>query len=179
LITVQKKSQTEGITIRVGKETLASIRKEARDRQVSTNTLISQIFLEYIDWHSSAAKAGFIPIRTSILRKMLGKMSEQDIESMAHRVAKGESEDFVLLLRDEYNLASTLDVIERWIRISGYPYKESKVGSVRSFVIQHDLGRKWSVFLSELYKMIFESFDRGELNVKFTDSTVHLSFHEM
>lgn len=54
---------------------------------------------------------------------LIDRLSEQEITSLAEHIAKKETKDFVLLLRNEYNIEPALDVIETWIRISGHPYR--------------------------------------------------------
>lgn len=57
---------------------------------------------------------------------------------------------------DENNLVSTLNHIETWIRMSGFPYKvevdEDK--ELYSYVIQHDMGKKFSVLLAARARVI-------------------------
>jgi hypothetical protein len=49
-------------------------------------------------------------------------------------------------------------------------------GDVHTFLIQHDLGLKWSVFTEQLLTQIFHSFlPDKELRFQTTDNTVILS----
>jgi hypothetical protein len=72
--------------------------------------------------------------------------SNKEITSIAEYIAKKETKDFVLLLRNEYNIESALDVIETWIKISGHPYRHEVNYTSHSYVIQHDMGRNWSLY---------------------------------
>jgi hypothetical protein len=68
-------------------------------------------------------------------------------------VTKSQYSDIILLLRDEYDVTSTLDVLETWIRVSGYRYKHevNDDGNIHRFVIHHDMGRKMvSVYIHSL-----------------------------
>ena len=60
----------------------------------------------------------------------------------------------MLLLRHGYKLEMVLDVIEIWIRISGYKYKSEMTGDTQLHIVQHDMGKKWSFYLAELYRYI-------------------------
>lgn len=44
-------------------ETMKNLREEAKQKDISINTLLNQIIKEYLNWHSNAAKAGFIAVR--------------------------------------------------------------------------------------------------------------------
>jgi hypothetical protein len=165
---------TESVTLRFHKYILDRLRKDAQDKQVSLNTLLNQIAIQHLDWHAHAAKAGFITVRKGSIMKMLEKISEREIIEIAESTARKESKEFVMMLRNEYNLISALDVIETWIEITGYSYRHEVRGSEHFFIVQHDMGIKWSLFIREIYRFVFEDF--GLARVDFDSSENALSF---
>jgi hypothetical protein len=69
--------------------------------------------------------------------------------------------------------------LESWIKISGYPHRHEQTnnGHVRhSYVIQLDMGMKWSTYLASLYQILFAElgqnskieFDKTENTLAFT-----------
>ena len=93
-----------------------------------------------------------------MISNLINRLSEKEISCIAEYIAKNETKDFVLLLRNEYNLGSALDVIETWIKMSRYPYRHEVNNTRHSYVIQHDIGKNWSLYLAELYRFLFEEF---------------------
>jgi hypothetical protein len=86
-------------------------------------------------------------------------LSEQDIISVAENVAKSANKDSILLLEKEYTMKSALNFLESWIKISGYVYRHEEINDGQNrhmYVIQHDMGMKWSVYLANLYQLLFE-----------------------
>jgi len=85
----------------------------------------------------------------------------------------------MLLMKNEYTTKSALDFLESWIKISGYPYKHEESHNGQSYVIQHDMGKKWSIYLPSLYQFLFDElginkkieFDKTENTLAFTIST--------
>jgi predicted DNA-binding ribbon-helix-helix protein len=165
---------TESVTLRLDKDILDKLKKEAKEKQISLNVLMGQIAQQHLEWHSHSVKAGFITVRRGKIMKILEKITEKDIVEIAEYVAKKESKGFVMMLRNEYNITSALDVIETWIKISGYSYRHEIRGSEHSYIIQHEMGKKWSLYLRELYRFIFEDF--GLPRVDFDVSDDMLSF---
>jgi hypothetical protein len=94
-----------------------------------------------------------------LLIDLIGRLPEKEISSIAEYIAKHETNDFVLLLRNEYNIESALDVIETWIKISSYPYRNEVNYTRHSYVIQHDMGRNWCLYMAEQYRFLFEEFE--------------------
>jgi hypothetical protein len=150
--------QSESITFRLDNTILNKLHHEAEQKDISVNTLVSHIIRSHIDWHSNATKAGFITVRKGLLSNLINRLSEKEISSIAEYIAKTETKDFVLLLRNEYNIESALDVVETWIKISGYPYRHDVNFTLHSYMIQHDMGKNWSLYLAELYRFLFEEF---------------------
>jgi predicted HicB family RNase H-like nuclease len=172
--TSSKSRVTESITLRFDKDLVEKLRKEAQEKQISLNSLMGQIAFQHLDWHSHSIKAGFITVRKGKIMKMLEKISEKDIVEIAEYIVKRESKDFIMMLRNEYNITSALEVIETWIKIAGYSYRHDVRGAEHSFIIQHDMGKKWSLYLREQYRFIFEDFGLPRIN--FDVSETMLSF---
>ena len=105
-------------------------------------------------------KLGFISVRRELIVKLMEKLLEQEISSIVEYIAKTSNKDFIMMLRNQYNIESALDLIETWIRISGYPYRHEVDGdntnnnnnytTVHSYILQHDMGRKWSLSIRTL-----------------------------
>ena len=77
-----------------------------------------------------------------------------------------------MLLRNEYNIESALDVIETWIKISGYPYRHEVNYTQHSYVIQHDMGKNWSLYLAELFRNLFEEFGLKRVEFDLTHNSL-------
>jgi hypothetical protein len=168
----KKKRKTETIAFRLEDTIIEKLRNEANHKDISVNTLVSHILKQHMDWHSNAAKAGFITVRKGLLIELLKFVSEEELTKIAEYIAKKETRDFVLMLRNEYNITSALDVIETWIRIAGYPYRHDVNYSKHSYTINHDMSRKWSVYLKELYESLFEDFGLKRADFTITDTTL-------
>ena len=139
----QHQHQSESITFRLDSTILNKLHREAEQKDISVNALVSHIIRNHIGWHSNAAKAGFVTVRRGLLSFLISKLSQKEISFIAEYIAKNEIKDIVLLLRNEYNIESALDVIETWIKISGYPYRHEVNYTLHTYVIQHDMGKNW------------------------------------
>jgi hypothetical protein len=149
------------------------LRRESEINQTSLNTLASQIFRQHNDWHSKAAKAGYVPLPKQLIMRFLDEIPEEQVIRISEDVTKNFYEDIMLLLRNEIDIDSTLDLIETWIRISGFQYKhEINDGDVHSYVIQHDMGRKFSDCISTLYRFVFQKLGLTKVEFIITEHTV-------
>ncbi|MGB7953218.1 MAG: hypothetical protein WCF23_04495 [Candidatus Nitrosopolaris sp.] len=164
--------QSESITLRLDSIILNKLQREAEQKDTSINALVSHVVRRHIDWHSNAAKAGFVTVRRGLLIDLINRLPDKEISSIAEYIAKKETKDFVLLLRNEYNIESALDVIETWIKISGHPYRHEVNYTRHSYVIQHDMGRNWSLYMAEQYRFLFEEFELKRVEFDINNNTL-------
>lgn len=164
--------QNESVTFRIKSRCLDRLRKEAEHKEISINTLVNQILSLYINWHSNAANAGFTSVKRGMLARMMEKISEEDMEEIAEYVARTELRDMVLLLRSRYDLASALDVFDTWYKVAGFSYHRNIAGNTYSYLIQHNLGMKYSIYLRENYRSLFEDFGVPRVQFNITDKTL-------
>jgi len=176
-----KREKTESVTFRIEAEVLKNLRREAQQKDISTNTLVNKLIKDHLNWHSTAAKAGFISLRRPFISKIIKYLPEQEIISLAEYVAKTTTKDSLLLMRKEYSIKSALDLLESWIKISEFPYRHEETyddQNKHSYVIQHDMGIKASIYLASLLQ--FASEELGQyVRIEFdkTENTLAFSIY--
>jgi hypothetical protein len=148
------------------------------DNQELTSILLSKEGLE--PYFNAATKAGFIPVRRCFLTNVINKLSEEEIVSLAEHVAKTIDENTVLFLKKEYDIRTTLDFLKIWIKLSGYPYRHEETNNngqnMHSYVIQHDMGIKWSIYLASLYQFLFDELGQNKRRIEFDKKENTLAF---
>jgi hypothetical protein len=175
------KGKSESITFRIESKTLKNLRREAEQKDISTNTLVNKLIKDHLNWHSRSAEAGFISVRRPFVSKVIKYLPDQEIISLAEYVAKTTNKDSILLMKNEYTIKSALDFLESWLKISDYPYRHEEANydqNKHSYVIQHDMGMKVSIYLASLYQFLFDElghnerieFDKTENTLAFTIS---------
>ena len=53
---------------------LNKLHREAEQKDISANTLVSHIIRRHIDWHSNAAKAGFVTVRRGLISNLINRL---------------------------------------------------------------------------------------------------------
>lgn len=169
-----KHEKSKSISFRLPEELVGEVLTEAQLNDVSPNVLVYKILDRYIKWDSRAAKAGYIPVTKGLVRELFDKITDKEVIEIAERVERTEFADIILLLRNEFNIESVFDIIISRAKVSGFPYRYEVKGNMHSFVIQHDLGAKWSLYLATRYKAAFE--DVGLTSFKFRTAPNTIQF---
>jgi hypothetical protein len=157
------------ITFSIQPEMADLVRRESDEMQVSVSTFLRQVIDRYTRWASTAGKAGFVPVPRRMVTLMLDAMTDDQVVGVARAVAGESLKEIQLLMRGKNTLESFLDSLEAWAKESDMPYRKKIVGSGRTyeFTLQHDMGRKWSLYLHALCEAMFYAVDRkkGEFHV--------------
>ena len=166
------KSPNGSVTFRFDNEILSKMRNEADQKRISLNTLASQIFQSYVEYDMYASRAGMISFPKSLLVSIMNRLSEQEVEQLSEYIAKNDFKEMILLIKSEYNLSAFLDMIESWLRASGIGYRRDVKDSIQTFVIQHDMGKRWSTYFEKLINYAFKDLNEYEPIFNITDNSI-------
>lgn len=135
-------------SVSVSAETLESLKAAAGRENMSVNSFINRTLENFAIWdlHNSE----FIPIRKALLEKFLDRFTHEEINSLAESVARQRNKDTVLRVTSQFSVIDMMKTFEAWVRMTGFPYSHDVQGPVHRFLVLHDLGDKWSVYLAKL-----------------------------
>ena len=169
------------ITLRFKSQILEMLRHEAKQRRINVNTLSSQILADHVEYGSYAATSGMVSFPKTLLIRMMDRLDEDEVGNLSELIAKNEFKDLTLMLKGVYNLKSILDTMEAWLRISNFQYSYNVYdnGHRHRIVIQHDMGKRWSLYLEKLFSYVFNSLHlRDRLKCETTDNIVAFTIEE-
>jgi len=171
----KKKEKTRSITYRLTEHLVEELETEAMEQNISQNVLVKQILGKYIEWYRFSEKIGMIPIPKALLQSLGDNMDGTDIDAIINLIFP-IIKDNVMFMKGGYDLRRCIETLEDYMKASGMKSDHRVEGALHHFIIQHDLGKKWSVFTEQLLTQIFHSF-LPDQNLKFqtTDTTVILT----
>ena len=164
----------KSITFRLDAENLEALEKIAKNEGISVNSLTNIIMEYYLKWHVFSGKSGLVSFPKRLLQEMLEVISEKKVSQMAQLIAESEVPDIILLMRTEYSPNSFIDIIETWAKISNFPFSHKIKDNTHDIILQHNMGSKWSLYLAELFKDVFDKFEIPSKIFK-TNNTVTIS----
>ena len=170
-----KKETTRSITYRLPEKLVNELETESTQKGISQNVLVKQILEKYTQWDRFSNKIGMIPVPKSILKSLGDELDGQDIDEIINLIFP-MIKDSVMFVKGGYDLKRCIETLEDYMKASGMNSDHRVEGDVHSFLIQHDLGMKWSVFTEQLLSQVFRSFlPEKDLKFQTTDTTVILS----
>ena len=167
-----KNTHKSNLTVSSDASILDQLKEESVEKDLSLNTLVNQILRLHVDWHSSASRAGFLPVRRVAILKFLERYTEDELYQIGQDVAKETNKDLVLLMRDKFDVDNALHVLESWLKASNYRYRDIVTGNTHKIVIHHDMGTKWARYLSGVFVGVFGLFGVHDIQFDFTQCTL-------
>lgn len=152
--------RTETATFRFEPKTLASLKQEAKIKNITLNSLVNSVISQYLDWFSDTRNTNHVHLWKLIPVKLLAKYSNDEIRSIARAVCETEMKHTLITLKEKYAIIPFFESLQSWLKASNFVYRYEVDGTKHKFVIQFNMSRKWSLFLAEIFKYIC-----NELNV--------------
>ena len=170
-----KKYATRSITYRLPEKLVSELETESTQKSISQNVLVKQILEKYVQWDRFSNKIGMIPVPKGILESLGEELDGKDIDKVITLMFP-MIKDTVLFIKGGYDLKRCIETLEDYMRASGMNSDHRVEGDTHVFLIQHELGMKWSVFTEQLLTQVFRSFlPDTELRFQTTETTVILS----
>jgi hypothetical protein len=167
-----KKETTRSITYRLPAKVVEELETEAMQKNVSHNVLVKQILEKYVTWDRFADKVGMIPVPKKILEVVGTNFDWVQINQVLESIKPVITES-VLFMKGKYDLKRCIESLEDYMRASGMKSDHRVEGAIHHFIIQHELGIKWSLFTEQLLKEIFQEFvPQKNLKCQTTEKTV-------
>ncbi len=163
--------KTQSVSYRLDAKVLEEIIREASVRETSANTLVNQVLRRFVEFDRYQQHLGTLPVPKQLLMDMINGYDDREIKSFAERAFR-ILRDSVLFMQRRQDLSAFLNVLEEYTKVAGIASDHRINGSKHTFVIQHDMGLKWSEFTKELLSMIFEKLADKRANFEITESCV-------
>jgi len=166
-----KHEKTRSITYRLPAKLVADLETEATQKEISQNVLVKQILEKYTQWDKFANIIGMIPVPKDVLKTLGEEMEGNEINKIIDAILP-LIKDWVMFMKGNYDLKRAIESLEDYMRASGMTSDHRIEGSIHHFIIQHNLGMRWSLFTEQLLKRIFHQFlPQATMNCRTTPNT--------
>jgi hypothetical protein len=148
---------TRSISYRLPVNIIEELEIEAQQKEISQNVLVKQILEKYVHWERFAKNIGMIPVPREIL-SVIGERMDGDLMNEMITVMNPLIKDWVMFMKGNYDLKRVMESLEEYMRASGMTSDHRIEGDIHHFIIQHNLGIRWSLFTELLLKQMFHEF---------------------
>jgi hypothetical protein len=155
-----QKRKSVNRTFRVDQAALQIIEEDAKEKNISTNTLVNQLLLAYSNFDRYYEQFPMIKIFSSVFRDLLEGVSEDYAKQAGKDLARNLVRAVIVSRRGEVNLSTLLDqfrLVSNYSEI--FTFKESEVSGKKILTIYHRFGMKGSLYFGAYLVTLFELID--------------------
>jgi hypothetical protein len=127
---------------------------ESELESITLNTLVGKILTKYVEWDSFAEDSGFVFVTKNFVKSLLTEVPNKTIENIGKTTCKSSLRDAILYLHGEVDDHTFIDTLDKWLSASHIPFRKIEKNEKKKYIIQHDLGHKWSLYFSTLISSI-------------------------
>ncbi|MGH9923287.1 MAG: hypothetical protein ACRD38_11105 [Nitrososphaerales archaeon] len=159
------------MSYRIDTKILEEIIREASLKEISANILVNQILRKFVEFDRYQLRLGILPVPKQLLMDMMDGCDDRKIKYFAERMFR-ILKDSVIFTQKEQDLGAFLQVLEKYVKVAGIASDHTINGNKHVFVVQHDMGLKWSEFTRELLRIMFEKLADRAADFELTESGV-------
>ncbi len=148
-------------TIRINKWLDEVLEAEAKEQNISVNTLVNLVLTKYIQWDRNVEKMGYVSLSPEMLRDFVSAIDDDEISEIGKRHGTYHR-GLVSHCFGEANLDSYLKWYPFWGKYSRlYSYSCKSDGRSFTLVHEHDFGPKMSI-----YQRSFEEVGLRDIGIR-------------
>jgi hypothetical protein len=157
-------------SFRINNVNLDKLKTQAKNNGVSLNTLVNEIFSDFLQWDITATKAGWVVVLSEVLKCFMNELDDETLYNIAIRTADS-TKDVRLMMTGDDTIDGFLSILRNRLRKSGIIYVESSESKMIKFVIHHNMGKKWSYFYKIQHERMLQSLGQSA-ELEFTDNSL-------
>jgi hypothetical protein len=169
----EERSQRKGsvtLSCRIDGTLYDLLQKDCKSKGISLNSLVNSMAKRYISWEKYAAEIGYIPLARETVRLIFDNLNENTIKTISVKVGKSVPKEMTLLMFNKVDFESIVSFME--ITSSRYGMVQHNIkGSVHDLIVHHGVNEKFSLFLSEVGRVLGETHS-FRYNVRSADAKV-------
>ena len=165
-------------TIRTKSEIDSVIREEAKKGGVSINSLINQIFERYVITYRFIDSFPCLIIPSEIVRELFAGMTEKHLINLGNFAGSFVPKHSLFLSGATPNLDTILSTMEKKAgqHSNWYQFQSQENNGRINLLLRHNLGRKWSTYLSAYYSALFEDILNISIKFQIGDNSLAIMF---
>lgn len=141
--------KTVAKSFRVNGKALRALQEEAERQNISLNTLVNQLLIDYAEFGRFVKRLSALRLTRKTFEAVLNATTEKELAEGARSAGKSAPVALINSKWGKVNPAIVVDYIRDLSAYANlYEYTETSENGRRTITLMHELGPKWSVFLS-------------------------------
>lgn len=167
-------------SIRINKECDDELKKEAKNRGISLNSLVKQIIEKYVTTYKLIETFPCLIIPHEMIKGWLDGLTEDFIIGKGTKAGSYVPKHGLFLNKMSPNLDNILWVMEKRAgqHSNWYQFQYQKNNGQLNLLLRHNLGRKWSAYLNAYYSTLFKELLNMNIESEIGEKSLEIFLNE-
>ena len=169
--TTEENKRTITMTFRISKDVMEKLRHKAKEKGISSNMLVNQIFKNYVNWYKFEPKIGMIPLSKPIVISLFRDLRKDEIIDIATNNGKNAVYDIAVFMNAKVDIDSFLSWLESRMRNSSIHVSHIVKGTVHTYTFKHDICLNWSLYHKIILELIFGDVFKKTIDIQTAETS--------
>lgn len=144
-----KEGRTVAKSFRVNEKALGALQEEANRQNVSVNTLVNQLLIDYSEFGRFVQRINGLRLSRRTFQEILNAVPDDSLVKAGQIAGKSGPLAIITSKWGRINLNTVIDFIHDLSAYGGlFEYYETRENERWTLTLMHELGQKWSSFLA-------------------------------
>jgi hypothetical protein len=169
---------TNIITVRVNRKVKDDIANMADSNSMNLSSLVNKILTEYTEWGRYSNELDFVTLNSDILKKIFDSIEESKLSG----ITPSSSRYFLNIcefIHGESDFDKFITVFNHWLNYSNFNFRYLVNNDSQKYVINHNGGTNFSIFLTNTISSNIENFGRMLSDVKIENQLLKFTIEKI
>lgn len=169
---------TNIITVRVNRKVKDDIANMADSNSMNLSSLVNKILTEYTEWGRYSNELDFVTLNSDILKKIFDSIEESKLSG----ITPSSSRYFLNIcefINGESDFDKFITVFNHWLNYSNFNFRYLVNNDSQKYVINHNGGTNFSIFLTNTISSNIENFGRMLSDVKIENQLLKFTIEKI
>lgn len=162
------------ISIRINEDEKNILNLESDLGGITLNALIGKVISRHVRWDRFSREMDNVSINKKTLAHLLNNCESTNFQTLCATNPIISMKDAILFSKGEVTLENFMSVLDMWLDSSNISYRHISEEGFDKYIIKHDLGNNFSIFIESLITKGLQDFDILLSNM--ISETNHVSF---
>jgi hypothetical protein len=170
-----REKTTVAKSFRINEEALEALREEARSQNLSLNTLVNQLLVNYSQFGRFMRRMHVMMLSRQTVNELIKPLSDEDAIKAGQNTGKTAPAALMTAIDGKITVSHVIKLIHNLSSYGNlFEYTEKNEGGHCTITLMHEMGRKWSLIIAHYINAAFAAaqcqakYDIADRYVTFT-----------
>ena len=175
-MSISNQKKTVLRTIRINHEIDQLLRKDAHEKRLTSNALVSMILTKYVEWDRYIDKFGFVTITRDAFKSFIDSIEDEKLVEIGEDLGSRNPKEMTQFWFKKLNISTFLRYLSLYSEYGRITQYELATDPNYTLILHHELGEKYSRFLSYFFDQAIRTIIGITPDVKLGKNSVTITF---